>query len=170
MAQTPADIWEKDEWEKILYLRRRCSVLGSVGNHVNHSAAGKTASTIDAAHELFFFLHLLLSPHPGLQPQWPSLWHPPSLSLPPPSSFSIVCAVSSLPPMMPAATAEEVAFPLPSLGTIDACPPSSEDREESWVTCLNDLALVTNTSFRERRNTEVLLEMKQRENSTMHII
>lgn len=40
--------------------------------------------------------------------------------LPPPSSFSIVCAVSSLPPMVPAATAEEVAFPRPSLGTIES--------------------------------------------------
>lgn len=133
MAQTPADIWEKDDWEKILYLRRRCRVLGSVGNHVNHSAAGKTASTIDAAHELlFFFLHLLLSPHPGLQSQSPSRWHPPSLSLPPPSSFSIVCVVSSLPPMMPAATAEEVAFPLPSLGTIDTYPPTPHPPAPVW--------------------------------------
>lgn len=51
--------------------------LASVVNHGNHSGAGKTASTIDAAHELLLLLFLPppspLSPHPGLQSQSPSL-------------------------------------------------------------------------------------------------
>lgn len=41
-------------------------------------------------------------------------------SLPPPSSFSIVCVVSSLPPMVPAATAEEVAFSASLFGNNDS--------------------------------------------------
>lgn len=96
-------------------VRKWCSISASAlmkwlhwwGNYLNNGCG----SLIDSFSLLsVLILDLSLSA---------SLWHPPS------SSFSIVRVQFLLSlPWCPPQHREEVAFALPSLGTIDACPPS----------------------------------------------
>lgn len=130
MAQMLTYIWEKDGWFGISLLQ--------------------TASTIDAAHELLLLLFLPppspLSPHPGLQSQSPSLWHPPSL-LP---ALSLLCVrfLLSL-PWCPLLQQRKLLFHFPLWEQLIHAPlPPSENSEESHITCINDVALVTSKKYR----------------------